>query len=170
MFARSKCHKCLRLVSLVVTALIAGCLARPLQTVPEPLLGDWHGEQTIRLPIVFVPEPDNDPSDDVLVPIAIDLTIHEDGTVTGRVGDAELVDCVLKQNRGELGRRLNVATDYIVMDGSLVGAIVPEDETLQKDLTIPFNLVDGHLRGSLFWTMEGKYPLPLLPRLELAKE
>lgn len=170
MFKLTKRRLPVVMVLLVVATLLVGCLARPLDTIPDPLLGTWHGESTVRLPIVFVPEPDDDPSDDVRLPIAIDLIIHNDGTVTGTVGDAELVDCVLKQNRGELGRQLNMATDYIIMDGYLSGAIVPEDEEPEKSLTIPFNLVDGHLRGTLFWVQSGKYPLPLLPQLALVKE
>ena len=170
MFTKTMRRLPLPLAVLTVVTLLVGCLARPLATVPEPLLGTWHGESTVRLPIVFVPEPDNDPSDDVRLPITIDLTIHDDGTVTGTVGDAQLVDCVLKKNRGELGRQLNLATDYIIMDGYLSGAIVPEDEEPEKELTIPFNIVDGHLHGTLFWVQPGKYPLPLLPQLELVKE
>jgi len=160
----------LALALLTVVTLLTGCLARPMNTIPTPLLGTWHGDTTVRLPIVFVPEPNDDPSDNVRLPIAIDLTIHDDGTVTGTVGDAQLVNCVLKQNRGELGRRLNLATDYIIMDGYLSGAMVPEDEEPEKALTIPFNIVDGHLRGTLFWVQTGKYPLPLLPQLDLVKE
>lgn len=127
----------IRLTLLLVVTLVTGCLAQPMASIPAPLLGAWHGEATVRLPIVFVPEPDDDPSDDVVAPVAIDLTIRDEGTVTGTVGDAQLVDCMLKQNRGELGRRLNLATDYIVMDGYLRGAIVPEDETPVKDLRFP---------------------------------
>jgi len=158
------------LTLLAVVTLVAGCLAQPLDAVPESRLGAWHGDATVRLPIVFVPEPDDDPSDDVVLPVALDLTIHDDGTVTGTVGDAELVDCVLKQNRGELGRRLNMATDYIIMDGYLAGPIVPEDEVAEKAFTLPFTIVDGHMRGSLFWVKAWKYPLPLMPRIDLAKE
>ncbi len=170
MFAKAKRHTPLILAFLIVATLLAGCLARPMETIPAPLIGTWHGESTVRLPIVFVPESDDDPSDDVRVPVAIELTIHDDGTVTGTVGDAELVECVLKQNRGELGRRLNMATDYIIMDGYLAGAVVPEDETPEKDLTIPFNIVDDHLHGSLFWEKEWQYPLPLMPQIELVKD
>ena len=154
---------------LVIVTLIVGCLAQPLDTIPAPLLGTWHGDSTVRMPIVFVPEPDDDPTDDVRLPIAIDITIHADGTVTGTVGDAELVDCLLKQNRGELGRRLNIATDFIIMDGYLAGAIVPGDEVQDRQLTIPFNVVDDQLRGTLFWVKEWKYPFPLLPQIELVK-
>lgn len=170
MFAQVKRHPTVLLAFLVVATLLAGCLARPMKTIPTPLIGTWHGESRVRLPIVFVPESDDDPSDDVQVPVALNITIHDDGTVTGTVGDAELVECVLKQNRGELGRRLNMATDYIVMDGYLAGAIVPADETPEKALTIPFNIVDDHLRGTLFWVKEWQYPLPLLPQIELVKD
>lgn len=170
MFAKAKRHTPILLALLIVATLSAGCLVRPMDTIPDSLLGTWHGESTVRLPIVFVPEPDDDPGDDVRVLIAIDITIHDDGTVTGTVGDAKMVDCVLKQNRGELGRRLNLATDYIIMDGYLVGPFVPADEVAEKAFTIPFNIVDGHMRGSLFWVKAWKYPLPLLPRIDLIKD
>jgi len=158
------------LTLLAVVTIMAGCLAQPMGSIPAPLLGTWHGAAEVRLPIVFAPEPDGDPTDDVLLPVAIDITIHDDGTVTGAVGAAQLVDCVLKQNRSDLGRQLNIATDYIVMDGYLDGPIVPADEVPKKDFTIPFNLVDGHMNGSLFWVAEWKYPRPLMSRLDLAKE
>lgn len=158
------------LALLAIVTIMAGCLAQPMDSIPAPLLGTWHGTAEVRLPIVFAPAPDDDPTDDVLLPVDIEITIHDDGTVTGAVGAAELVDCVLKQNRGELGRRLNMATDYIVMDGYLDGPIVPEDEVQKKDFTIPINLVDGHMKGSLFWVAEWKYPRPLMSRIDLVKE
>lgn len=157
------------LVALFIMSMVTGCLAQPMETVPESLIGTWQGESSVRLPIVFEPEPDGDPTNDVVLPVALEITIHNDGTVTGMVGGAELKGCVLKQNRGELGRQLNVATDYIIMDGYLDGPIVAEDEVLAKDLSIPFNIVDKHMRGSLFWREEWKYPLPLMPRIELTK-
>jgi hypothetical protein len=41
---------------------------------------------------------------------------------------------------------------------------------LEKVFTIPFNIVDGHMHGSLFWVKAWKYPLPLMPRIDLTKE
>lgn len=157
------------LTMILLGALLTSCLAHPMASIPNTLVGTWHGESDIRLPIVFVPEPDDDPTNDIIVPVGVEIAIHDDGTVTGMVGGAELRDCVLKQNRGELGRSLNIATDFIIMDGYLDGPIVPEDTVLQKDLTIPFNIVDEQLKGTLFWTMEWKYPLPLMPRIALVK-
>lgn len=157
-------------ISLLLAGLISGCLAQPFESVPEELIGSWHGDSHVRLPITFNPTPDSDPTNDVVLPVAIDIAIHEDGTVTGVVGGAELRGCVLKQNRGVLGRQLNIATDYVIMDGTLEGPIVEEDNVPEKGLSIPFNIVDTNIQGSLFWTKEWKYPLPLMPRIELEKQ
>ena len=167
--------KTIRIIFLILTmcvvlAISGGCLAQPMDEIPETLLGTWHGESSVRLPIVFVPEPDNDPSDDLFVSVTINITIHEDGVVTGMIGGAELKNCVLKQNRGELGRQLNVATDYVIIDGYMDGPIVTADEVLAKDLSIPFNVVDGRIEGSLFWRKAGRYPLPLIPHIELVRD
>jgi len=137
-------------------------LSRGLQVDPPTVA--YYGMKQL-----FVPEPDNDPSDDVKVPVTLELTIHENGTVRGMVGGAELKGCVLKQNRGELGRRLNVASDYVIMDGYLDGAIVAEDTVPKKNLSIPFDIVDGHIQGTLFWQKEGRYPLPLMLQIDLVK-
>ncbi|MEZ4726945.1 MAG: hypothetical protein R3E79_07410 [Caldilineaceae bacterium] len=42
--------------------------------------------------------------------------------------------------------------------------------SILRRITIPFNIVDGQMRGSLFWVKEGKYPLPLMPRIVLTKD
>lgn len=147
--------------------LLSGCLATPIETIDASLLGTWRGDATVRLPIRFAPPPDEEREPDVTIPLAI--TLHDDARVTGTVGGAELADCVLKRNRGELGRRLNFATDYIVMDGYLAGPVVPGDEELHKDLTIPFNVADGRMRGSVMWLQDWKYPSPLM-EVDLVKD
>lgn len=146
----------------ILALLLAACLATPIDTVDPALLGTWQGESTVRPPIRFEPAPDEERQPEVAVPLAI--TIHEDARVTGTIGGAELRDCVLKLNRSELGRRLNMASDYIVMDGYLDGPILPgdEDEAARKAFTIPFDVIDGHMRGSVMWLQEWKYPSPLM--------
>jgi len=47
-----------------------------------------------------------------------------DAAAHGTVGEATLQESVLKRNRGELGRSLNMASDYIIIDGHLAGPIV----------------------------------------------
>ena len=165
----STTRRCLLIIWMgaVAALLLVGCGATPISAVDAALAGVWQGEAAVRPPISFEPPPKETPREpEVAVPLAI--TIHEDARVTGTVGDAELVDCVLKRNRGDLGRQLNVASDYIIMDGYLDGPIIPGDEELRKEFTIPFNIVDGHMQGSVMWLQPRKYPSPLL-RVDIAK-
>ena len=153
---------------LVLALIMASCGAVPMSQVEAPLLGSWQGESMVRPPISFTPPPADSPEQPEVV-VDIDITIHEDASLTGTVGGAQLKNSVLKRNRGDLGRRLNVATDYIIMDGYLDGPVIPGDEELLKDFTIPFNLVDGRMKGSVMWLKDRKYPFPLL-RVDLAQE
>jgi hypothetical protein len=165
----NKCRGMLRLenplhmlVIVMLGVLFGGCGARPVEETPASLVGTWQGECEISLPVVF--NPAQLPEDVVRTrqAVALTITIHEDATVAGSVGEAELAESVLKRNRGELGQRLNVASDYIVIDGYLSGPIVAgEDEAERKSFTIPFDLVDDQLRGGLMWRQGWKYPLPL---------
>lgn len=142
--------------------LLAGCGATPIETVDPSLVGVWHGECVIDLPVVFDPTQLPEDVERTKTTIPLDITIHTDASVTGTIGEAKLDECVLKHNRSELGRRLNMASDYIIMDGYLSGPIVlGEDENDLKTFTIPFDLVDEHIEGGLMWLQEWKYPFPL---------
>ena len=150
------------LFPLFLILLITGCGATPIEVVDASLIGTWHGECTINLPIVFDPTQLPQDVERSKTSVAMDITIHEDATVEGTVGEATLEECILKRNRGELGRRLNMASDYIIMDGYLSAPIVSgQDESKVKEFTIPFNLADGHIQGGLMWRQEWKYPYPL---------
>jgi hypothetical protein len=80
--------------------------------------------------------------------LAVDLTISPSGVVEGRIGDARLVGGRLTQNRGRLGRALNIKTDYIIT-GSLEGCIVASESICRESVKIPVNLRDGHFVGGL---------------------
>jgi hypothetical protein len=142
--------------------LLAGCGATPIDVVDPALVGTWQGECAIDLPIVF--DPAQLPGDEERTQsiVALTITIREDATINGTLGEAAIEASVLKRNRGELGRNLNVASDYIIIDGHLAGPIVSgADETDVKPFTIPFDLIDDHIQGGLMWRQAGKYPLPL---------
>src|ERR1051326_4891892 len=47
--------------------------------------------------------------------LAVALEIRDNGTVTGRIGDALLINGRLKKNRGEPARKLKLKTDYIIV-------------------------------------------------------
>jgi hypothetical protein len=151
-------------------SLLAGCLATPIGVVDPSLVGNWRGECELSLPVVFNPNQIPEDVERTRATVALAITIQEDATVTGAFGEATIEESVLKRNRGELGRSLNVATDYIIMDGYLSGPIVSgADESSRKAFSIPFNVVDEHMRGSLFWRQDRKYPFPLCVRLELER-
>ncbi len=149
-------------IVIVLSALVAGCGATAIGEAPPSLIGTWQGECEINLPVAF--NPTQLPEDVTRSQQAVEVTIiiQEDASVDGMVGEALLAKSVLKRNRGELGRNLNVASDYIIIDGYLTGPIVAgEDEIERKSFTIPFDLVDDQIHGGLMWRQAWKYPLPL---------
>lgn len=63
-------------------------------------------------------------------------------------GGARLSRCAVRKNRGWLGKKLNVKTDYIIR-GYLEGSVVPRDAGGTRKIAMPFNLRDGKLTGGL---------------------
>lgn len=150
------------LAAFVLGILLAGCGATPIDVVDPALVGVWEGDCEVGLPVVFDPSqlPDNVARTRSIATLTI--TIREDATIDGTLGEAAIEASVLKRNRHELGRSLNVASDYIIIDGHLAGPIVSgADETDVKPFTLPFDLVDGRIQGGLMWRQTGKYPFPI---------
>jgi hypothetical protein len=153
----------LRLAVIGALSLVStSCGATPIDVVDPALVGTWQGECRLDLPVVFNPNQIPEGVERSITTAAVSITIFEDATVEGSIAEARFEDCVLKYNRGELGRMLNMATDYIIIDGHLAGQIVSgHDENETKSFTIPFNLVEGRIQGGLMWLQTGKYPYPL---------
>ena len=150
------------LATFVLVGLLAGCSGTPIEVVDTSLVGAWHGECRIGLPVVFNPNQIPENVERTYTTVDIDIIIHEDANVEGTLGEATLEESVLKLNRGDLGRSLNIASDYIIIDGHLSGPIVSgQDAEPLKEFTIPFDLVGGHIDGGLMWLQAWKYPYPL---------
>jgi len=150
------------LICAVLGLLLSSCGATPFDVVPAGVVGTWHGQCEIRLPVVFNPNQVPEGVERTRTTVDVEITIHEDATVEGQFGEATLQDSVIKQNRSDLGRQLKIANDYIIIDGHLSGPLVSgHDENDSKSFTVPFNVVDGHMKGSLMWREELKYPYPL---------
>jgi len=79
------------------------------------------------------------------------LEIKGDGTVTGKVGDATLTKGRFRRNRGWLGRKLHIKTDYIIT-GSLEGPIVAADGIVRSGVKMPVNYSTGKLVGGIHTT------------------
>lgn len=87
--------------------------------------------------------------------LSVDIVIANDGTATGRVGDATLSGASLMRNRGWFGRTLHLATDWIII-GDLTGDIVAAEAVHRTGVKMPLTWGDDrftgaiHTSGSLF--------------------
>jgi len=68
--------------------------------------------------------------------------------VSGTVGDAKLTEGRFQQNRGWLGRKLNLWSDYIIT-GGLDGAIVAAEGIKRERVMLPLDYNDGIFKGGV---------------------
>ncbi len=99
--------------------------------------------------------------------IQVSVIIGNQGEVSGMVGEAALEECKVTRNRGWLSRQLNIKTDFIV-NGKLIGKAFEKDSILNKNISIPFNVNNGELKGSLFLNNKG-HNYPAVRTLKLKK-
>ncbi len=130
-------HKIIIRCFSVFLALIAPpALQATEQVVTEAMIGHWEGSAQIIVNWCTQQQ----------LPVSID--IHADGTVTGTVGDAGLAHGRLARNRGWIGRKLNLATDYIVR-GDLKGPIVATEGISRASVSMPLTFSAGGFTGGV---------------------
>ena len=100
--------------------------------------------------------------------VEIVLRILADGKATGRIGGAELTNCVVTVNRGWFGRRFHLWTDFIIR-GQIVGAVAPGSDGGTHPINAPFNFDGTRISGSTFVIHPVRYPYPFLS-LRLSRE
>ena len=123
----------------LLSATLVGCDSHDPRFIapwapPAAVQGQWTGEARIYNDFVASPR------------LEVNLHISPDGAVTGRVGDAALVRGRIAANRDALGRTLNLATDYVIV-ADLNGPLIAAEQVKRDDISMPFDLVNGHLRG-----------------------
>jgi hypothetical protein len=90
--------------------------------------------------------------------LPVKVEIQADGSVTGTVGDAKITEGRFQENRGWLGRKLNLATDYIIKC-NLDGAIVAAEGIKRERVMMPLNFTGGVFKGGVNtsgWKLGGK--------------
>ena len=126
-------------------------------SIPDSVTGNWENNLNVKVRY----KPDGNyifvPSDE---PVTINLKINSDGKVEGNFGTAKFENCTVKNNRGWIGKKLNLATDYVIK-GKLSGKIFTKDTILSKDISIPFNMENNMLSGDIFnnESFLGLYPM-----------
>ncbi len=81
--------------------------------------------------------------------VQTEIVIKTNGQVTGRIGNATLVEAKIVKNRNTIGRMLNLATDY-ALEGKLQGFTFENDTFYIKEITVPLWQENGYLYGDLF--------------------
>src|SRR5215212_3831174 len=80
--------------------------------------------------------------------LAVELTIDSLQRVRGRVGDAELINGVLRPNAGFVMRAIGRKPELMVT-GYLKGPVIAADEVRRGGVSIPLNQHEGELVGAL---------------------
>ncbi len=141
-------------VAAVLTIVLPCVVLAGGQPFPTPeLVGTWAGRTEIFGPYKAEAFPSKHP-DDIQ---SVTLTIKKDGTVAGVIGKAVFRNARIHRNRGWLGRKLNLKTDFIVRGGRLVGKVTPRDPGTDCAFTIPFNIRGGKTKGTIM--LLPKFPL-----------
>lgn len=100
--------------------------------------------------------------------VFVSLSISSNQQVTGTVGNAVFEGCEVYQNRGWFSRKLHIKTDFLIR-GRLNGTTFSRDSILQKNISIPFNIENDELKGSLFLKTK-RESLPIISILKLNKK
>jgi hypothetical protein len=106
------------------------------ENLPAAMTGDWNG--TARIIVVWCQQTN----------LPVSLAIKGSGVVGGTVGDATLKDARLKKNRGWLGRKLNLKTDYVIV-GRLAGPIIAREDISRSRVSMPLNFAGGRFVGGV---------------------
>ena len=121
---------------LIICTGLLSCSTKNESVVKPEMVGKWTGKGKIIV----------DWCDQEHLPVQ--LAIAAGGKVTGTVGDASLQDGEFKQNRGAIGRKLNIKTDYIIR-GNLSGEIISSHNIKRSRVSIPLNFNNGAFSGGL---------------------
>jgi hypothetical protein len=103
--------------------------------------------------------------------LAVVLDIAPEGSVTGKIGDAALVNGRFKRNRGWLGRKLHMWTDYIIQ-GDLAGPVVAAEGITRSGVNVPLTFTNGMFKGTVHttgWEVGGKEHMILTAPVRLAR-
>lgn len=148
------------LVGLGLAMLVFGTSGNAGENVVKPeMVGPWSGGG--RIIVAWCSQTN--------LPMAV--RIEKDGKVTGKVGDATLKNGRFKSNRGFVGRKLSLKTDYIIT-GDLEGPIVAAEGISRSGVNIPLNWTGNGFKGGLHTTgnkFGGKKAMILSAGMDLKK-
>lgn len=126
------------LVSVLIVGLAVTLVACKKAAVAPPasMVGHWEGKAEVAVNWCNAKE------------LAVSLTINQDGTVAGKVGDATLKDGHIYPNPGKPPKGFMLQTNFVV-EAALDGPLVAAEGIKRDDICIPVDVnKDGQLAGA----------------------
>lgn len=80
--------------------------------------------------------------------LPVEIVIAADDRVTGKIGDATILNGRFRPNRGWLGRALRIKTDWMI-DGRLDGPIIAAENVVREELMMPLNWKGSSFEGGI---------------------
>jgi hypothetical protein len=80
--------------------------------------------------------------------LPVEIAIAADDRVTGKIGDATILNGRFRANRGWLGRALHVKTDWII-DGRLEGPIIAAENVVRDEVMMPLDWKGSRFEGGI---------------------
>ena len=108
--------------------------------------GQWEGKQVIKIRYKTGWFDYHFLSSDSL---NTEIAIGNNGEINGKIGNARFLNAKVLENRGVIGRALNLATDYCI-EGELEGALFDGDSLGNKTIMIPLSTSKSKLVGDVF--------------------
>jgi len=113
--------------------------------LPKELVGHWKSNQEVTVRF----KEKGKPFQFISQPVEINLSIKEDGTMEGKIGNALLTGYKVIKNRSWFGRQFDLATDYHIT-GKIIGKVFDSDPLLEKEFNFPFDMDDNTITGTIF--------------------
>ena len=126
------------LVSVLIAGLAVTLVACKKTAVAPPasMVGHWEGKAEVAVNWCNAKE------------LAVSLTINQDGTVAGKVGDATLKDGHIYPNPGKPPKGFTLQTNFVV-EAALDGPLVAAEGIKRDEICIPVDVnKDGQLAGA----------------------
>lgn len=126
------------LVSVLIVSLAMTLVACKKTAVAPPasMVGHWEGKAEVAVNWCNAKE------------LTVSLTISQDGTVAGKVGDATLKDGHIYPNPGKPPKGFTLQTSFVV-EAALDGPLVAAEGIKRDEICIPVEVTkDGQLAGA----------------------
>ena len=120
-----------------VVALIVGVpTSVRAQRVDSAMVGAWVGRAQIAVPWSQQRE------------LTVRLLVRDDGSVSGTIGDAQLIDGRFASARGPAGRALRIGREYTI-SGALSGPVIRSEAVRPKEVRLSLDWKGQTFEGEL---------------------